>query len=133
MEIQVGLVHEKNFTVRFEDTARASGGADYPEVFSTPRMIGEMEHCAHEAIAPFLEAGWGSVGLRVNITHLAATPVGMTVRVRAEVIAVDGRRLVFKVEAWDEAEKIGEGEHERFIINREKFAGRMAQKAHPQQ
>jgi predicted thioesterase len=57
----------------------------------------------------------------------------MTVRIRAEVIAVDGRRLVFKVEAWDEAEKIGEGEHERFIINREKFAGRMAQKAHPQQ
>ena len=128
MNLEPGVVKENSFSVQLEDTARYSGGEDYPEVLSTPKLIGFMERTSHQAIAPFLEEGWGSVGSRVNIAHLAATPEGMQIRVRAELVEVDGRRLRFKVEAWDAVEKIGEGEHERFIILREKFQNRLAQK-----
>ena len=128
MNLEPGVVKENTFNVQYEDTARYSGGEDFPEVLSTPRLISFMERTAHQAITPFLEEGWGSVGSRVNIAHLAATPVGMQIRVRAELLEVDGRRLRFKVEAWDAVDKIGEGEHERFLILREKFQNRLVQK-----
>ncbi len=131
MSLTVGLVNENTYQVQFKDTARASGGGDYPEVLSTPRMIDWMEQTSHEGIAAHLEPGWGSVGAKVNIAHLAATPVGMQIRVRSELVTVDGRRLVFKVEAWDAVEKIGAGEHERFLILHEKFDHRLAQKSKP--
>ena len=98
-------------------------------MLSTPRLIGFMERTAHQVIEPYLEEGQGSVGMTVNVRHMAATPVGMQVRFRAELLEVDGRRLRFKVEAWDAVEKIGEGEHERFIIDQKRFNDRLEQKS----
>lgn len=129
MPLEPGLVNELNLTVQMEDTARSSGGETLPPVLSTPRLISYMERASHQGILPFLNEGQTSVGTVVNIRHLAATPVGMQVRFRAELTQVDGRRLVFKVEAWDEVEKIGEGEHERFIIDSARFLDRLQKKA----
>jgi fluoroacetyl-CoA thioesterase len=98
-------------------------------VLSTPHLIALMEGAAQAAIAPHLEAGQTAVGTVVEMKHLAATPVGMQVRVRAEVVAVDGRRLRFRVEAWDAVEKVGEAEHERFVIDQDRFMKRVAEKA----
>ena len=128
MAIEVGLVNEMTMTVQESDTARMNGGESLPPVMSTPRIISYMERTAHYAILPFLREGQTSVGTVVNIRHLAATPVGMEIRFRAELIEVDRRRIRFKVEAWDATEKVGEGEHERFIIDRAKFDERLAQK-----
>lgn len=128
MPIEPGLVSEMNFTVQESDTARVSGGETLPPVLSTPRMISYMERTAHQGILPFLAEGQTSVGTVVNIRHLGASPVGMAVRIRAELLEVDRRRLRFRVEAWDAVEKIGEGEHERFIVDRERFEDRLAQK-----
>ena len=128
MPLEIGLTNEMSITVQMEDTARSSGGETMPPVLSTPRMISYMERTAHQGILPFLSEGQTSVGTVVNIRHLAATPVGMQARFRAELVQVDGRRLVFKVEAWDEVEKIGEGEHERFIIDSARFLDRLQKK-----
>ncbi len=114
--------------VEENDSARFSGGETLPPVFATPRMISWMERTAHQAILPYLKEGQTSVGMSVNIRHLGATPVGMEVRFRAELIEVDRRRLRFKVEAWDAIEKIGDGEHERFIIDKDRFNERLAEK-----
>ena len=118
MTLEPGLVGEYSMQVQESDTASASGGESLPPVLSTPRMISRMENAAHTSILPFLAEGQTSVGTLVNIRHLAATPVGMQVRFRAELVEITGRRLRFKVEAWDEIEKIGEGEHERVVIDR---------------
>ncbi len=128
MPLEPGLVGELSMVVQESDTARTSGGESLPPVLSTPRMIGRMELTAHTAIQPYLAEGQTSVGTAVNIRHLGATPVGMQVRFRAELLEVDRRRLRFKVEAWDEVEKIGEGEHERFIIDAARFSERLEQK-----
>ncbi len=128
MALEPGLVNEMSITVEEDDTARVSGGETLPPVLSTPRMISYMERTAHEALLPFLAEGQTSVGMVVNIRHLGATPVGMQVRFRAELVEVDRRRLRFKVEAFDEVEKVGEGEHERFIIDQSRFDERLAQK-----
>ncbi len=128
MALEPGLVNELTMTVAEGDTARASGGGTLPLVLSTPRMISYMERTAHQALLPYLAEGQTSVGTVVNIRHLGATPVGMQVRFRAELLEVDRRRLRFKVEAWDELEKVGEGEHERFIIDQGRFDERLAQK-----
>ena len=128
MALEPGLVNEISMTVEMSDTARTSGGESLPAVLSTPRLISFMERTAHYAILPFLAEGQTSVGTLVNIRHLGATPVGMEVRFRAELVEVDRRRLLFKVEAWDAAEKVGEGEHERFIIDQGRFSERLAQK-----
>jgi len=129
MAIEPGVTHEITMTVGEADTARASGGETLPPVLSTPRMISYMERTAHEALLPYFTAGQTSVGSEVNIRHMAATPVGMTVRFRAELTSVDKRRMCFKVEAWDEVEKIGEGQHERFIIDEGRFYERLKAKA----
>lgn len=128
MPFEPGLTHEKTLTVQPSDTARHSGGETLPPVLSTPRMIGLLEQTAHAAVLPFLESGQTTVGTLVNVKHLAATPVGMTVTFRAELLEIDRRRLVFKVEAWDTVEKIGEGTHERFIIDEARFAARLEEK-----
>ena len=121
MTIEPGITNEIKMTVQEADTARASGGETLPPVLSTPRMISYMERTAHEALLHYFSEGQTSVGSVVNIRHLAATPVGMQVRFRAELQSVDGRRLCFRVEAWDEVDKIGEGEHERFLIDKVRF------------
>ena len=103
-------------------------GTEGARVLSTPHMIGYMERTCRDTLLPLLEAGYDTVGTHVNVAHLAAAPIGMSVTFTAEVIRVDGRRVEFRVEARDEKEKIGEGTHERAIINIAKFATRLAEK-----
>ncbi len=129
MPLEPGITAQLSHTVQENDTARFSGGDTLPPVFSTPLVIRLLERTSHQAILPYLDAGQGSVGVVVNIRHLAATPVGFTVNTRAEVLSVDGRRVHFKVEAWDDLEKIAEGEHERFIIDLDRFVQKVNQKA----
>ncbi|NPV57728.1 MAG: thioesterase family protein [Anaerolineae bacterium] len=128
MPLEPGLTHEIHITVQESETARASGGETLPLVLSTPRLIGYLERTCHLGILPHLSAGQSSVGVVVNVRHLAATPVGMRARFHAELLEVDRRRLTFKVEAWDEVEKIAEGVHERFIIDQARFDERLAEK-----
>ncbi len=100
-------------------------GSGLLDVLSTPSMIGLMEGAAATAVAPLLPDGSVSVGVRVDVRHLAATPLGMAVRARAELIEIDGRRLTFRVEAFDAHEKIGEGVHERAIVEPARLLARV--------
>lgn len=100
-----------------------------PEVYGTPLMIYLMEVTAAEAIQKYLPEGWVSVGVSVNVKHLAATPTGMTVTASAEVISVEDRTVTFAVEAHDGVEKIGEGEHVRAPIHLERFVQRAKTKS----
>ncbi len=126
-EIPIGTVHEETLLVTSE-LAVDFMGIEEARVLGTPHMIGHMERTARLALLPYLEPGYDTVGTLVNIAHLAATPLGMSVRFRAEVLSVEDRRVTFKVEAFDEVEKIGEGAHERFIVNVARFAGRVQAK-----
>ncbi len=126
-ELKVGLVGELAMTVTKELTAAAWGSGLVP-AFATPAMIGMMEGASVDAIKSALAPGQTSVGIEVNIKHLAATPIGMQTRARAQVIHVEGRRVVFQVEAWDALEKIGEGTHQRMIVDDAKFRERFEQK-----
>ncbi|MBV6430715.1 MAG: hypothetical protein IANPNBLG_00832 [Bryobacteraceae bacterium] len=103
-------------------------GIEEGRVLATPHMIMLMEMTTRNLIKEFLEEGYDSVGTIVNVKHLAATPLGMQVTFHAEVIQVDGRRVLCKVEAYDEREKIGEGLHERFVIHIGRFASRVQAK-----
>ena len=126
--LNVGITGQAVCRVDKENTAAALGSGML-EVFATPAMISLIERAACESVQPYLEVGCGSVGPELRVKHLAATPVGMTVTAKTELIQVEGRRLVFRVEAFDEASKIGEGEHERFIIQNEKFLAKAQAKA----
>jgi fluoroacetyl-CoA thioesterase len=116
----VGMTHEKVVKSGPEHSARHFY-PDLPDVFGTPFLVGLFEGVSAELMAPHLAPGEQSVGIGMNLKHTAPTPLGMEIRARTEVTAVDGRKLTFKVEAFDEKEKIGEAVHERFIINAEKF------------
>jgi fluoroacetyl-CoA thioesterase len=100
-----------------------------PEVFATGYMIALMEWTCIKALAPHLDAGEGSVGVHVDVSHNAATPVGFTVTVDVEVTEVTGRKVWFQVRAHDGTDLIGEGYHQRFIVEWERFNKRMADKA----
>lgn len=128
MPIQPGIKGELTHKVQESDTARFSGGESLPPVFSTPLMIRLLERTSHETILPCLAPGQSSVGTVVNVRHLAPTPIGSTIRTRAEVLEVKGSLVRFKVEAWDEQEKIAEGEHDRFIIDLARFNDRVEKK-----
>ncbi len=120
MSLKLGMTGETTTVVAPENTA-ARVGAGGVEVFGTPMMIALMEQASWQSVANDLEPGYVTVGTLVNVRHLAATPLGERVRATAELVEIDGRRLVFKVEAYDEKQKIGEGQHERFIVNLERF------------
>ena len=128
MDIPIGTKSEQRLLVTSEN-AITFLGPEGPRVLSTPHMIGYMERTSRDTVLPLLDAGYDTVGTHVNVSHLAAAPIGASVTFRAEVIAVNDRRIQFRVEAWDETEKLGEGTHERTIINIAKFATRMAQKS----
>lgn len=104
-----------------EDYSADTMGSGLLEVFATPAMTALMEKTAWMSVAPYMNDGEGTVGTVLNIKHTSATPPGMQVWCESELILVEGKRLVFHVEAFDEKGKIGEGEHERFVINNEKF------------
>lgn len=127
MELAPGLTGEANLTVTEATTAAAVGSGGIA-VFSTPMMIALMEKAALQAVQPYLEEGESTVGTAVTIKHTAATPVGMQVRALARLEAVEGRKLLFAVEAFDAKEKIGEGSHERFIIAVDRFLAKATQK-----
>lgn len=103
-------------------------GVEGTRVLGTPFMIMLLEMTARNSLLPLLDPGYDSVGTEVNIRHLAATPMGMEVTFKSEVIAVDDRRVRFKVEAFDPKEQIADGTHERFIVNVERFANRLGEK-----
>jgi predicted thioesterase len=127
-EIVPGLVGQSEMVVCEENTARHLGSGSV-DVLATPEMIRLMEKAAVAAVDHLLPDGYRTVGVEVNVRHLAATPLGMRVRVQAELVAVEGRKLTFRVEAFDEVEKIGEGEHRRVIIDLERFEERVKAKA----
>lgn len=127
MTIQKGLSAVIKATVTEEDTAARWGSGLVP-VYSTPALVALLESAAVRLLEGRLGQGQTSVGVRIEVRHLAATPVGMQVRARAELVEVDGRRLAFRVEAWDEIEKIGEGAHDRFIVDEAKFMSRAMEK-----
>ena len=120
MEIKTGICFEKEITVT-EDLLASHLGSGLVDVYATPMMILLMEQTSAECVGPYLEEGQVTVGTAIDVSHVAATPLGMKVKCRSELTEVDGRSLTFKVTAEDEAGLIGEGAHKRFIVFAEKF------------
>ena len=120
MSLTVGCKGRSETVVTAEHTAAAVGSGLVP-VFATPYMIALMENAAVNAVQAHLEEGQGTVGTRLEVTHDAATPVGMKVWAQAELTAVEGKKLTFAVQAFDEAGPIGGGTHERFVIAVDRF------------
>lgn len=127
MEIKTGMTHTAETVVDKTNIASAIGSG-LVDVFATPMMIALLELAASECIKPCLDAGQASVGGHVNVSHSAATPLGMTVTATATVTAVDRRRVDFDVSVRDEAGEIGKGTHTRFIIDKEKFMQKTAER-----
>ena len=123
-DLEVGLKGYAE-TMVDESNVASSVGSGLLDVFSTPRMIALMEKACKESVAPFLDEGQGTVGIRLEVDHLAATPIGQKVWVDSELIAVDKRILTFAVTAWSEKEKIGEGIHKRCVILNDRFLEKM--------
>ena len=126
MALETGLTGEMTTIVVHENTA-AAVGAGGVEVFGTPMMIALMENAAWRAVADSLDEGQVTVGTVVNVRHLGATPIGQQVRATATLVEIDNRRLLFNVEAYDETQKIGEGQHERYIVHLDRFLKRLKQ------
>jgi predicted thioesterase len=122
--IQEGMSREEMFQVTEEHTAIHVGSGS-SRVLATPWMIAFMERVAHRLLAENLPAGESSVGVLVEVRHLSPTPVGTTVRVQVEIVKLDGTRVTFSVQAWDQVEKIGEGRHQRVVINEARFLRRV--------
>jgi fluoroacetyl-CoA thioesterase len=125
--LSLGVKGEDRVLVTDENAIRFLG-PEGARVLSTPHMIGYMERTCRDTALPLLETGYDTVGAHVDVRHLAAAPMGMTVRFLAEIIGFDERRVRFRVEAWDDKEKIGDGTHERGIVNVARFAARQAEK-----
>ena len=122
--IQKGMTREEIFQVAEEHTA-LTVGSGASRVLATPWMIAFMERVAHRLLAENLPAGESSVGVLVDVHHLAPTPIGAEVRVQVEIVTLEGARVNFSVQAWDQAEKIGEGCHQRVVINEARFLRRV--------
>ena len=127
MELKIGLKGRCDTVVTEENTAAAVGSGLLP-VFATPMMVALMENAAVNATTPCLAGGEGTVGTHMDVSHDAATPVGLKVWAEAELTAVDGRALTFAVTAFDEKGPIGKGTHQRFIIQNEKFMAKALKK-----
>lgn len=126
--IEPGLSKEENYLVEEQHTAIqiGSGGS---RVLATPWLIAFIERTAHRLLAGRLPEGYSTVGTLVNFRHLAPTPVGSGVRVHVKVREVDGNRVILDVEAFDAREQVGEGEHQRYVIEEERFLKRVMAKA----
>ena len=126
-ELKPGLTNE----MERETTDEMSAQKVYPHVpnvYATRAMVGHFEEVCADLVLPYLGEGEQTVGIGMKFKHLAATPLGMKVRFTAKLVEVEGRKLTFQVEGFDEVDKIGEGIHERFIINAEKFNSKVAEK-----
>lgn len=122
--MEIGLKYQSRVVVSADNTALKLGSGDM-EVFATPAMIALMENAAMNAVASSLDEGATTVGTMMRSSHVKASAVGATITAEAELVAVEGRRLSFVVKAWDEQGTIGEGEHERFIVDRERFLSKL--------
>ena len=125
--VQVGLKNTVSEEVTEARTARAMGSGSLP-VYATPAMTCLMEKAAMEAVEALVPEGWTTVGISLHVAHTAATPVGLTVRAEVEVTAVEGRKIIFTVRAYDDQGEIGVGSHERFAVAKEKFLAKAAAK-----
>lgn len=119
-ELEIGMTGRVDQVVTDDKTA-AKFGSGNVLVYATPMMVGLMENAALKAVDPHLPKGYATVGIDLNVRHLAATPVGMGVYATAKLTKIEGKKLSFTIEAFDDEEKIGEGSHDRYIINLEKF------------
>jgi len=126
--IDKGIKGRLEQTVTAEMSA-ARVGSGLVDVFATPMMVALIEQTCYESVLPHLDEGQGTVGTLVNVSHVSATPIGMRVWCESELVEVDRRRLVFKVKAYDECGLIGEGTHERFIIDTAKFMDKLKAKS----
>ena len=127
MSVTVGMKGRAAAEVNDQNTAMSAGSGTLP-VFATPWMCALMEKASWTAVAPALAQGESTVGTKLNISHLSATPVGLKVWAESEVTAVDGKRIELKVAAYDEKGLIGEGTHERFIVTDQRFLDKAARK-----
>ena len=132
--LRPGLTHRFVYAVPADKTVphlypEAAEFRAMPEVFATGFLVGLMEWTCIQLIAPHLDAGEGSLGTRIDVGHVAATPPGLTVTVDAECTAVDGRRITFAVRAHDGVDLIGEGSHQRVVVTWDRFNARVAEKA----
>ncbi len=127
--IKPGLHNEMTWVIKKSHLANAVASG-LVEALSSPALVAFCEECARMIVDPLLPPGQKTVGTKIELHHLAPTPPGMHVTVHAELVAVDGRKLSFRVDAHDEVEKIGEAEHERFIIDVDRFNRRLADKGH---
>ena len=128
MDLRAGMVGEATMMVGTRDGAHRVGSGKIA-VLATPVMIGLIEEAALEAVEAALPEGMQSLGTHLDVSHIAATPIGMNVTARAELTAIEGRKLVFKVEARDEKELIGEGTHTRVVVTEDRFVARVGEKA----
>ena len=125
--LTVGIKGMLERTVTEEVTAKAMGSGELP-VFATPAVVALAEECAWKSVAGELVEGQGTVGTRMELSHLAATPLGMTVRCETELVEIDRRKLVFTIAAYDGVDKVAEGRHERFIVDNAKFLSKAESK-----
>jgi fluoroacetyl-CoA thioesterase len=126
--LNVGMKHTQEWVVEEKHTTQRGGY----RVFSTPSMTQLVESTANQLAAPHLKPGQGQVGILVTIRHMGPTPMGKKVRAEAELVAIDRRRLSFKVKVYDDVEQVGEAEHERFVIDEDKYIERLKKKMEPQ-
>jgi len=128
--LKTGLTGSAELVVGVEHTAPSIGSGRVP-VLATPVMINLIEAAALAAVEHLLPAGHQSLGIHLDVRHFAATPIGMRVRATAELNGIDGRTLAFRVEAHDERELIGDGTHERVVVNVARFDERVQKKLGP--
>ncbi|MBQ3281095.1 MAG: thioesterase family protein [Eubacterium sp.] len=126
--METGIKNRMEITVTKEITAKAMGSGELP-VLATPAMVALIEEACWRSVADELNDGQGTVGTLLDIKHLSATPVGMRVACESELIGVEGRKLTFVVSVYDEAGLIGEGTHERFIVDNERFLAKAETKS----
>jgi fluoroacetyl-CoA thioesterase len=126
--IHPGMTLEKTIVIAEQHLAAHLGSGSL-RVLATPAMISFMESISHQLLVQYLPEGFSSVGTHVDVYHLAPTPLGNTVRVTSEVMQIDGIRVQFNVQAWDEREQIGKGLHERVVIDHARFLRRVAAKS----
>ena len=121
MDLKLGIRGEESEVVRHDNTA-AAYGSGLVEVYATPAMIALMEKTCYRSVMPFLSEGEGTVGTHIDVSHKKASPLGTVITCKSEIVEIDRRRIVFRVEAFDDkGDVIGDGTHERFVINVEKF------------
>lgn len=125
--LELGLQNEIKLYVTEENTASRLHSGALP-VYATPAMIANMEACCAECVEPHMEKGCTTVGIRLDVSHDAATPIGEEITVRCKLVNIDRRKLTFEVTAFSRLEQIGHGTHERFIITADAFLSRLSEK-----